>query len=287
MRWYEIGIRIYENTLEEPISAFLFQLGASGTYTEQKKGSLLIKGYIPEELLSSDLHQRTERFLKELYLIFKIKKTDFYVKELKEVNWVDNWKSFFRPIRVSKDLLILPAWESKDMQIKHTIRIDPGPAFGTGQHPTTQLCLRALETLSCEMDKGWNMLDIGTGTGILAIYGIMLGITNAVAIDIDPVALKWAEHNIKLNGLSDRITLSSDPVSNISGKFHIIVANLLFNEIKDIISYIPAILKKYFIISGLLKEQLRQLESLLNKHGLGIKGVTFQKDWICTICYKV
>ncbi|RLB08553.1 MAG: 50S ribosomal protein L11 methyltransferase [Deltaproteobacteria bacterium] len=287
MKWYEICIRIYESILEEPVNAFFFQLGASGTATEQKEGCLLVKGYIPEKFFQKDIHKEIERFLKNLHSIFPdIKRSDFHISEVEEFDWFDKWKDFFRPIQVSKDLVILPAWDATDIHAKYIIKIDPGPAFGTGQHPTTQLCLRALESLFYEITDEWNMLDIGTGTGILAIYGAMLGIRNIVAIDIDPAALRWAYHNIRLNNLLHKIILSSAPVHKIEKRFDVVTANLLFDEIKDIMPYIRPLFKRFLIISGILEEQIAPLEDLLKKHHIDISNISFQEDWVCIISQR-
>ena len=95
MKWYEAGIKIYVITLEEPINTFLFQIGASGTYTEQKEEAFLIKGYIPEKLFHEDIHEKIEKFLKNLHSIFpETKKPDYYIKELKEYNWPQNGRIF-------------------------------------------------------------------------------------------------------------------------------------------------------------------------------------------------
>ena len=288
MKWYEVSINTSETILEEPINAFLFHIGASGTHTEQKGQEFIIKGYIPEKFLCGILSQRIEEFLNDLHLIFlDIRKPVFYIKELKELDWTDKWKAFFKPLKVSKDLLILPSWESSDEQSKHVLKIEPGPAFGTGQHPTTQLCLKALESICCGQMGKWSMLDIGTGTGILAIYGAMLGINDILAIDIDPVALKWARHNIELNRVSDKVQLSSEPISCITKEFDIITANLLLDEIKDVIPHVQPIIKKFLIISGILKEQFEELEDLLKNWDLIKRNISLQEDWMCITYLKL
>jgi len=288
MKWYEIGIKIYESILEEPISAFLFESGVLGICLEQKEDGISIKGYISEEFLPKNIHEKVEDFLKHLHSIFpNTKRADFYIQQLKNINWVDNWKKFFSPIHISEKLVIVPPWESTEAQGKHVIKIDPGPAFGTGQHPTTQLCLEAIEVVSSQLNTSWNMLDIGTGTGILAIYGAILGAKEVLALDIDPVALKWAAHNIRLNNVSSKILLSSEPVSKISGNFHIITANLLFDEIKSIISYIPPVMKEWLIVSGILKEQYQDMSKMLKEHKIAIKDIFYKEDWLCAICTKL
>ena len=118
--------------------------------------------------------------------------------------------------------MIVPAWEPMpDAVDGHVIRIDPGPAFGTGQHATTRMCLEAMEKI--HFPKTWTMLDVGTGSGILATYGAQLGASKILAIDIDPEALRWAERNIQINDLSEFIDLSNTPLEQVKGTFSVFV----------------------------------------------------------------
>lgn len=285
MNWIEILVKLPDPVLEECVSAILIEAGAVGTYIQSEKDKLIIKGYIPKQLLNKALLRKIIEHLRELEAIFQLSKTcKVCVNQVEESDWVAKWKKFFKPIQVTENLTIVPCWETKgSFKTRYVIKIDPGPAFGTGQHPTTQLCLKALELLYNNQES---MLDIGTGTGILAIYGAILGIKRILAIDIDPVALKWAEHNIQINGLKDRIFLSSIPVSKISDKFSIITANLLFDELKEVLPYIPFLLKGRLIISGILEEQVAQMNKFLIKHALKVIYTISEKEWVCLICER-
>ncbi len=282
MDWIEIGITVADPSLEEVISAILFELGASGVYFDTEKD--LIKGYLPKELIDSSTKNRLKDALKKIKSIFSLQKDiSFYIKPAEQIDWVEEWKRFFKPIRVTDLLTVIPCWESeKGIETKYVIKIDPGPAFGTAQHPTTQLCLKLLESFKGKE----SLLDIGTGTGILAIYAAMLGIKKILAIDIDPVALRWADHNLALNRVKDKVVLSSKRVDSISDKFSIIVANLLFDELKEVIPSVPFILKEVFIVSGILKEQLSELKEMLERYGLYIKKSFFQEEWAALLCEK-
>ena len=143
-----------------------------------------------------------------------------------------------------------------------------------------------MERLSYQLNSPWIVIDVGTGTGILAIYGAMLGAKNVLAIDIDPIALKWAEHNIRLNHVADKIILASESIRNISKRFYLITMNLLFDEIKEIISYIPCILKEWLIISGILKEQYLELKDILQEYNITVKDLFYKEDWTCIISSK-
>ncbi len=282
MKWLEIRVETDDKRLEEPINALLFEIGASGIASEEKKNSLIIKGYLPSDLYDPSLKQRIRESLKEISLLFPAE-ISFSIEILEEIDWAERWKRFFKPIQVSELLTVIPSWESVSPKTKYVIRIDPGPAFGTGQHPSTKLCLRAMEELKIE-----DMLDIGTGTGILAIYGAILGAKRILAIDIDPVAIKWARHNVELNRVSDRVVLSDKPIQKISDRFSTIVANLLFDELMDVLPYIPHLLKEngHLITSGILDNQKKDLLKELRDLGFNVLKEKSEEDWICLICRR-
>ena len=133
-----------------------------------------------------------------------------------------------------------------------------------------------------------DMLDIGTGTGILAIYGAILGAKRILAIDIDPVAIKWARHNVELNRVSDRVVLSDKPIQKISDRFSTIVANLLFDELMDVLPYIPSLRKEngHLITSGILDNQKKDLLKELRGLGFDVLKEKSEEDWICLICRR-
>ena len=136
--------------------------------------------------------------------------------------------------------MVYPAWEPLPGDTESlVVRIDPGPAFGTGQHPTTRMCLEALEKIS--LPESWSMLDVGTGSGILAVYGAKLGAGPVVAIDSDPEAIRWARKNIELNGLTGKIELSSGSLEKIRARFSVVVANLTLNTIKELFPHFESL----------------------------------------------
>ncbi len=282
MNWMEIEIKGVDSLLEEVICAILFELGAAGVYVDLER--CFVKGYLPEELVDASVKKRLRTSLKKIKEIFSLSQDlSFYVRAAPQIDWVREWKKFFKPIRVTELLTVIPPWEPEEkVSTRYVIKIDPGPAFGTAHHPTTQLCLKILECFKAKE----SLLDIGTGTGILAIYAAILGIKRILAIDIDPVALKWARHNVDLNKVSDRVALSSQQVSNICEKFSVIVANLLFNELKEVIPHVPSILEESFVISGILRDQVQELKGILEERGLIVKDVFFQQEWAAVICKK-
>ena len=158
---------------------------------------------------------------------------------IEDQDWSTSWRQFFRPQRITERLTVLPAWMPEPPSCgEWVIKMDPGPAFGTGQHPTTRLCLEAMERLSPQ--GPWTMLDVGTGSGILAIYGARLGAKRILALDTDPEALRWAERNMDLNALTGSIELSSLPLETQTGTFSLITANLTLETILELLPYLSS-----------------------------------------------
>jgi ribosomal protein L11 methyltransferase len=200
-----------------------------------------------------------------------------------EENWAENWRAFFKPERVSENLLISPAWiPVSDREKGHVILMDPGPAFGTGKHPTTRLCLREIERLFAETGES-PFLDVGTGSAILAVYAAKLGFTPVVGIDIDIEALDWAGRNIFLNGFEREITLSDSPVQEIKGRYTVVVANIILGEILKILPHLidKTVDRGITVISGILREQVAQVESQLPPGLVRSLMVHTEDEWAC------
>jgi ribosomal protein L11 methyltransferase len=205
-RWLEISIEI-DPVAYEALSAFFFDLGCEGTISGDSPDRLF-KAYFSFQKDLENMENRIEVFLQKLEDIFpEVRSPRLTVSKIEDQDWSRLWRRFFRPDRVTERLMIFPAWEPIPRDLKgHAIRIDPGLAFGTGQHATSRMCLEAME--SVPLPGSWTMLDVGTGSGILAMYGAKLGASRVVALDVDPEAIRSAEKNIRLNDLSEAIELS-------------------------------------------------------------------------------
>jgi ribosomal protein L11 methyltransferase len=222
-------------------------------------------------------------FLKELANIFPdIQTPELTLTPIKNQDWATAWRSFFYLERITDNLMILPAWEEMTEPAKsHIIRIDPGTAFGTGKHETTKMCLQALEENSLE--KPWTMLDVGTGSGILSVYGAMLGAEKITAIDIDPEVVRWAKKNIELNKLPVEIDLSTTPLESVSGPYDVIAANIILNTILELSPLFPGLLSPdgLLILSGILREQAERVENKFTELGMIKTSITFMGEWVC------
>ena len=285
--WLEISI-LTDPVAHESLSAFLFDLGCSGVVLENFRDSAL-KAYLPFQEKIEDLRNRLNVFLRNLEEIFpQIPSPELTISKIEDQDWSRNWQRFFHPERVTGKLSIWPAWEPIPASVNgHVIRIDPGPAFGTGQHPTTRMCLEAMEKIV--PPESWTLLDVGTGSGILAMYGAMLGAKRIVAIDTDPEALRWAKQNIDLNRLTGSIEFSSISIEKLEDPFSVLVANLILGEILDIFPNFPRLLKPggLLILSGILEDQVEQVKSVLDSYGFCEHEILFQEEWACLIAKKV
>ncbi|MEJ2587592.1 MAG: 50S ribosomal protein L11 methyltransferase [Deltaproteobacteria bacterium] len=279
--WLEISIAIDE-VAHDALGSFLFDMGCTGIVTSDEGGQTL-KAYLPLSQVLEDTRQDIAQFLKTLPAIFSLQAPPVLrFSKLADQDWHVAWRRFFRPTRVSPDLLVLPEWEPISHDISgHVIRMDPGPAFGTGYHATTRMCLRAMEAVI--PDGPWTMLDVGTGSGILALYAAMLGARKIVAIDNDPEALRWAQRNIRLNGLSDAIHTTSTPVEKLHGQFSVVCANLILEEINRLLPAISArtALKGWMILSGILRDQVSTVIKRVEALGIQRWDTLHEGEWAC------
>jgi len=283
VEWIEISFDIHP-ALHEALSAFLFELGCEGVVSEDFEEKTL-KGYLPLEIGIEEAKAGIQTFLHRLGEIFpQIPIPQPVFRKLEEEDWNLKWRRFFRPEHITPNLLVLPAWEPLPEGAQgHLLRIDPGPAFGTGQHPTTRMCLRAMEEIAVK--PPWTLLDVGTGSGILAIYGAMLGAASVKAVDIDPEALRWASRNIELNRCSDLIEVTGLSVESIRERFSLVAANLTLNPIRELMPRFSDLLKGdgWLILSGILREQEKRVQESLSLNGFHQVREHRQEEWVCLI----
>lgn len=219
------------------------------------------------------------------------------IEETEDIDWVNNWKQFFHQFWID-DVLVIPSWEKPaetDREPALTFHIDPGTAFGTGAHETTQLCIREIRKY---LSKNTEILDVGTGSGILSILSLMLGAKSAVGTDLDPCAAPAIAENLEANGVdAERFevilgNLIDDPkVQDEVGydRYDIVVANILPNVL---IPLTPAAVRAVkpggvFITSGILEGKEESVAEAMKKEGLQIVDITAQGEWRCVTGRKV
>lgn len=198
-----------------------------------------------------------------------------------EMDWRNNWKQFFFPIPVGEKLLIRPSWRDEyDPGERKVINIDPGMAFGTGNHETTRLCLTCLEQFVKVGDK---VLDVGCGSGILSIASTLLGADNAFGVDIDPTAVRTAEENAQMNSVSDKCEfVAGNLTDKVSGIYDIVVANIVADAIimlsKDVRHFMND--KSVYIMSGIIDSRKDEVLSVIDKD-FDVINIFEEAGWVC------
>lgn len=199
--------------------------------------------------------------------------------------WADRWKENFKPLRVGRHLIVSPTWEDVDAgEDDLVLRIDPGRAFGTGHHETTRLCLEWLEEWAgggqVEVERR-SLLDVGTGSGILAIAAVLLGYGEVRGIDNDPEAIEVAQENLQVNGLEDRVQLTIGELTDSAGCFHEIVANIQANPLIELAPMLAGRLRGEgrLVLSGVLLEQKRAVGTAYVAQGLRMVDAREAGEW--------
>jgi len=194
-------------------------------------------------------------------------------------NWRESWKESFKPVFIDDTFVILPPWEPLEnyASIPYPIIIDPGMAFGTGQHESTRLCLQLL----LQEPQQDSILDIGCGSGILSIAAALRGSSHVIGCDIDEDSVRISQENAKINGV-EKIHYTSTLVHEIEGSFDIIFANIQAGPLKQILPGVFPKLKKggCFILSGLLKEEEEDFKAWLLSQNRKVETTLYQKDWM-------
>lgn len=251
---------------------------------------------IDEELLSKDrniakIHiyidpeespQEALSFLRERYESEGIEHT-IEQQKCEEDDWLNNWRKYFKPTEVGEKLLICPSWhELDDTNGRVVLDIDPGLAFGTGKHETTRLCLSTLEKY---VTQGCTVLDVGCGSGILGIASLLLGAGSAFGVDIDPLAVRTAKDNAKINKVEDKFSVvCGDLTQKVEGKYDIIVANIVADAIIFLSKGVVEFMKDdtVYIMSGIIDSRLSDVEQALKDDFIIIDRI-FDNGWYCVV----
>ena len=270
--WLEIAWEIPEG-FADTVAEFLTGMTGNGVCVDNQcvdafstseipvSERVIIKAYLPSDSDPATHMSKVNEFMQELAR--QNPGTSFGHPALSAVNsedWSSSWKVHFKPLRVGKHLLIVPTWEdSAEEPGDLVLRIDPGMAFGTGGHETTRLCLELLEkNMACkDLPDGPSLLDLGTGSGILAMAASLLGAGRVLALDIDPDAVDVARDNLALNGLSEQVECGTTPLESLTECFNVILANILAEELVRLAPYLIDRLLPggFLILSGILAEK--------------------------------
>lgn len=204
--------------------------------------------------------------------------------------WLYKWQEFFKPTKVGSRIMVKPGWEDYTASPDElVIEMDPGMAFGSGLHETTSMCIRALEKILEEAGRGKKILDVGTGTGILAIAGVLLGADEALGVDIDPDAVRVARENIEKNRLSDQITAQyGDLTAGIDYSADILVANLMADLVIRLSPAAAGHLEQggWYVTSGILDIKEEVVSEAVRNAGFRIEEVLHDGEWCAIIAQR-
>lgn len=312
MNWIELKITTNSKGIDI-ICAALYDLGITGIEISDKddfkeflENNRKYWDYVDEELEklktadscitvyfedSNDGEKQLENVknaLKGLQSKFEnIGEIGFHTKAVKDEDWSENWKHYFKPIEIGEKVLIIPEWESVPDTERTKFIINPGCSFGTGSHESTRMCIEEIEK---HIEKGDKVLDLGCGSGILSVIALLLGAKEATAVDIDPMAVETAYSNLALNnlpkeiyhGFDGDITTDEDLCKKLSEKkYEIVLANIVADVIINLSGYVNNFMKNdgVFICSGIIIERKDEVKKALEDAGLIIKKERIMGEW--------
>ncbi|HMR99210.1 MAG TPA: 50S ribosomal protein L11 methyltransferase [Anaerolineales bacterium] len=325
MNWLEVSMTV-DGELAESVADVFARFAPNGVMTEQgvkynddedagtPTGPITVRAYLEMDDQIEETRQKLEESLYYLGMIQPLP-TPAY-KQIADQNWMEAWKKHYKPIRIGKRLLILPAWMESPEPNRVAIKIDPGMAFGTGTHPTTQLCLELMELLLCHppevhrddvsrsegsphdggdsslatlAQNDIKVIDVGCGSGILSIAAIKLGAEKVLSVDIDPESIVNSRENAETNGVGEELILGMGSVNEIlEGKFEfksapVVVANILAPVIVRLFDAGLAELIEVggaIILSGILQEQKKSVLEAAQAKRLRMTEWRQRGDWV-------
>ena len=205
-------------------------------------------------------------------------------KAVADEDWAETWKEFFHTEKIGARTVIKPTWEEYEAKAGEiVVELDPGAAFGTGQHATTSLCIRALEDL---VRPGMTVFDVGTGSGVLAIVAAKLGANRVEAVDFDPVAVRVARENVRQNGAEDVVrTARSDLLKSVEGKADLIIANIIADIVVRLFGEVEGSLAAggTMLLSGIIEDRLPDVVEAATAHGFAVEKIEQEKGWAAVI----
>lgn len=306
--WAEISIQTTREGVEA-IANVLHEAGAGGVVIEDPgliaayrdsgrwdaaelpdevpvDGGVTVKAYLPvnEELEGrlAQIQAEVNRVLSILNIRGKIS-----LERVDEEDWATAWKSYYKPVRIGRRLVVKPAWEDYPAGPDDiVIELDPGMAFGTGTHPTTAMALTLLEK---HLKPGWTVFDIGTGSGILAIAAALLGAGEVVAVDADPVAVEAAWENCERNRVTDRVAvLGGNLFEELPGKADLVLANITPSVLMELIPELPNHLHQdgIFIGSGVIEPSFDEVKEGLAASGFKLTEILGQEEWVAFVAQR-
>ena len=303
MNWLEVSLTV-NGELAEAVADVLSRFAYSGVMMEQgvkytndedagtPTGPITVRAYLEVDNQIEERRQKLEESLYYLGMIQPLPAASY--KEIADQNWMEAWKQHYKPILIGKRLVIVPAWMDSPDPSRVAIKIDPGMAFGTGTHPTTQLCLELMEKFFDDgklsmVNRLSSVIDIGCGSGILSIAAIKLGAGKALGVDIDAGSIKNAQENAETNQIGEELILSVGSVQEIldgkfaSSKASLVIANILAPVIVRLLDMgLADLIENHgaIILSGILQEQEQSVTEAAGAKGLRLNERKQMGDWV-------
>jgi ribosomal protein L11 methyltransferase len=306
--WLEVSLTV-DGELAEAVAEVLARFAPNGVLTEQgvkftddedagtPAGPVIVRAYLEANERLEETRQKLEESLFYLGMIQPLPAPVY--RQIADQNWMEAWKQHYKPIPIGRRLLILPVWLKSPFPERIPIKIDPGMAFGTGMHPTTQLCLELIEAFFERRSEIENhqakIIDVGCGSGILSIAALKLGAPIALGVDIDIESVRNARENAEKNRIGDEFILGQGSVAEVlRGKFPLkqaplVVANILapviirlFGDgLADIVEAAGVI-----VLSGILREQAPGVIEAAQANGLELNEQRQMGDWVALLFRK-
>ena len=298
MQWIEVNVAVTHEAVEA-VADMLTSIGSKGVAIEDPQliNDLRNSGtwelcdntevvtvsayYADDEKLEKRLAEIDEQLALIEERIGKYRFGNTRFRKVSEQDWANEWKQYFHVTHVGKSLVIKPSWEKyAPKEGEHVIEIDPGMAFGTGTHHTTNMMMERLEKV---ITPDSTVFDVGTGSGILAIAAAMLGAKSVKAVDIDAVAVRVAKENVADNGLSDQIEVrEGDLLHGTEGKADVIIANIIADIVIMLLQDIPQKLNDdgVLLASGIIEERMPDVEAAAQAQGLYVDAVDHRGGWV-------
>jgi len=297
--WLEVSLTV-NGELAEAVADVLARFAPNGVMTEQgvkymhdedagtPAGPITVRAYLE---MNDQLEEKRQKLEESLYFLGMIQPIPAPIyKQIADQNWMEAWKQHYKPILIGQRLVILPAWMDSPDPNRVAIRIDPGMAFGTGTHPTTQLCLELMEAvIGVGGPPPLRVIDVGCGSGILSIAAIKLGAGSALGVDIDPGSIMNSRENADANQVGDDLILGLGSVQEIlDGKFAfnkaaLVVANILAPVIIRLFDAgLVGLIEESgaIILSGILQEQAQGVIEAAQAKGLKLNNRRQMGDWV-------
>ncbi len=295
-RWLEISVTV-PRELVDAVALIFHEMGTGGVVIEDpafiigrpgatdggaphSSPGVAVKGYLPCDSSAAGCLEDLSRRMGDYGL-------DWQSKMVREEEWAGAWRAYYKPVRVGRRLVVKPAWEEYEVRAGEiVIELDPGTAFGCGNHPTTAMCLALLEE---RVRGGETVCDVGTGSGILAVAAVLLGAARVLALDVDEQAVHTARKNAELNGVAGRVTVQrGDLLNGVEVEADLVVANIVADAIIRLAPEAAAALKPggCLIASGIITERAAEVCGTLRDAGLVSEEQKEDSGWVAVVCRK-